>query len=221
MPQIGALHAIFDGSLPSGRGVVTGGYYYTNALDLPPWRDKLAGFGGLRTPPVSSIQGLFVTPYQPDYDDFAIDFARDGARFEEVGGLNRADGVSYSTFAARGARLLIYTGLADPGFSARTLVAYYERLAAANGGAKAASFARLFLAPGMLHCAGGRALDAFDPLGAVVDWVERGTAPARLIATGKAFPGRSRPICPYPLQSRYIGHGSIEDAANFACRKPS
>jgi hypothetical protein len=41
-----------------------------------------------------------------------------------------------------------------------------------------------------------------------------------MIATGKAFPGRSRPLCAYPTQSRYRGSGSTEDAANFECRLP-
>ena len=39
-------------------------------------------------------------------------------------------------------------------------------------------------------------------------------------ATGKAFPGRSRPICAWPQQTRYKGTGSIEDAANFTCGYP-
>lgn len=219
--QVRGLREIFDGGLPAGHNVTTRGYYWNTALATPMWRDKLAGFGGLKTLPVSSIQGLFLTPYQPSFDETSIDFAKDGARFDEVGNLYRADGVAYSTFAQRGARLLIYTGLADPAFSARTLAAYYERLLAANGGDEAVGFARMFLVPGMTHCRGGPSLDEFDPLGAVVAWVEHGSAPERLIATGTSFPGRSRPICRYPLQSRYRGGGSIEDADNFDCRGAS
>lgn len=219
-PQIAALRAIFGGGLPSGHNVTTKGYYFNNQLDQMQWRDKLAGYGGLPTPPVSSVQGLFVTPYQPDFDEFTVDFAKDGARFDAVGSLNRTDAVAYSSFAAHGSKLLIYTGLADPAFSAKTLVRWYQHVKTANGGEAATSFARLFLVPGMLHCRGGSALDDFDPLAAVVDWVETGRAPERLTAKGAAFPGRSRPICAWPAQSRYRGTGSIEDAANFACRRP-
>ena len=77
---------------------------------------------------------------------------------------------------------------------------YFERMSQANGGAaQAANFSRLFLAPGMGHCQGGAsALDSFDLLTAVVDWVEKGTAPDAVTATGRAFPGRSRPLCAYP-----------------------
>ena len=61
-------------------------------------------------------------------------------------------------------------------------------------------------------------LDHFDMLGAVVKWVEKGDAPESVIATGKAFPGRSRPLCPYPKHAQYSGHGGTNDAANFSCQ---
>jgi feruloyl esterase len=127
----------------------------------------------------------------------------------------------YSTFRQRGGKVLIYTGVSDPAFSPKDLIAYLGRLQQANGGAaETAGFVRVFLVPGMTHCRGGRSLDDFAPLSALVDWVEKGEAPQKLVATGKAFPGRSRPLCPYPQQARYTGTGSIEQAANFACRLP-
>jgi len=44
----------------------------------------------------------------------------------------------------------------------------------------------MYLVPGMAHCRGGDfALDQFDLLGAVVNWVEKGTAPDSVTATGK------------------------------------
>jgi hypothetical protein len=30
----------------------------------------------------------------------------------------------------------------------------------------------------------------------------------------------TRPICRYPLEARYSGHGEITEAANFTCREP-
>jgi hypothetical protein len=30
----------------------------------------------------------------------------------------------------------------------------------------------------------------------------------------------TRPICRYPLEARYLGHGDIHEAGNFACRDP-
>ena len=39
-----------------------------------------------------------------------------------------------------------------------------------------------------------------------------------LTATGRAFPGRSRPLCAYPKHAHFKGQGNTEDATNFECR---
>jgi hypothetical protein len=124
-----------------------------------------------------------------------------------------------NTFSNHGGKLLFYHGVSDPWFSANDTVDYYQRLTAANGGAsQVMNWSRLYLAPGMGHCGGGAgALDSFDLLSAVVDWVEKGTAPDSVIATGRAFPGRSRPMCVYPKHAHYKGAGDVEDAKNFTC----
>jgi feruloyl esterase len=58
-----------------------------------------------------------------------------------------------------------------------------------------------------------------DGLSALVKWVEKDEAPAYLTATGRAFPGVSRPICAWPAIARYKGSGSLDDAASFACER--
>ena len=96
---------------------------------------------------------------------------------------------------------------------------YYSAVSGANGGAEPTrTFARLFLVPGMNHCGGGKATDQFDTLAALENWVEQGKAPERIIARGAAFPGRTRPLCPYPLVARYSGSGDVESAESFACK---
>jgi feruloyl esterase len=113
---------------------------------------------------------------------------------------------------------LFYHGVSDPWFSALDTVQYYDRLAAANGGAdRTGDWSRLFLVPGMGHCRGGAALDVFDALTAIVDWTEHGRAPDRIVATGAAFPGRSRPLCPHPQHAHYVG-SDPDDASSFECR---
>jgi feruloyl esterase len=111
--------------------------------------------------------------------------------------------------------------MSDPWFSAWDTLEYYLNMAKQNGGLeKTQGWSRIYLVPGMSHCAGGDAtLDSFDLLGAVVNWVEKGTAPDFVIATGKAFPGRSRPLCSYPKHAHYKGTGDPEKAANFECRE--
>ena len=79
-----------------------------------------------------------------------------------------------------GGKLIFFHGMSDPWFSANDTFDYYTRLGAANGGAEQVQpWSRLFLSPGMGHCAGGQSLDSFDLLTALVDWVEKGTAPTR------------------------------------------
>jgi hypothetical protein len=125
-----------------------------------------------------------------------------------------------NTFSGHGGKLLFYHGASDPWFSALDTVDYYERMTKANGGAdQARAWSRLYLVPGMGHCAGGpETLDTFDGLGAMVRWVEQGIAPDSLTATGRSLPGRSRPLCAWPLHAHYKGQGNPEDSSNFECR---
>ena len=124
-----------------------------------------------------------------------------------------------STFAGHGGKLIFYHGDSDPWFSALDTLNYYRNMAATNGGLEAVSrWSQFYLVPGMSHCGGGPSLDQFDLLSAISDWVEKGVAPQSVIATGKAFPGRSRPLCPYPEHAQYKGRGNTDDASNFECR---
>jgi hypothetical protein len=124
-----------------------------------------------------------------------------------------------NTFSNHGGKLLFFHGVSDPWFSALDTIDYYERMSKANGGpAVVNNWSRLYLAPGMGHCNGGEAaLDGFDLLTSLVDWVEKGTTPV-VTATGRAFPGRSRPLCSYPQHAHYKGQGDPEKAENFECR---
>jgi len=125
-----------------------------------------------------------------------------------------------NTFTNHGGKLMFFHGVSDPWFSALDTVDYYERMTKANGGpGQVMNWSRLYLAPGVGHCSGGPiALDQFDMLTALVDWVEKGTAPASVTATGRALPGRSRPLCAYPQHAHYKGTGDTQDARNFECR---
>jgi hypothetical protein len=98
-------------------------------------------------------------------------------------------------------------------------------------------FYRLFVVPGMGHCTGGPGPNAFgglaqpsvpmdpqhDVLSALEEWVEHGVAPAQIIATKyfkddpKQGIAMQRPVCPYPQEAEYKGHGSTTDAGNFTC----
>ena len=124
-----------------------------------------------------------------------------------------------STFSISGGKIIFFHGDSDAWFSPLDTLEYYKSLAAGNGGAdKVREWSRMFLVPGMGHCGGGLGLDQFDMLGALVGWVENGKAPEGVIATGRAFPGRSRPLCAYPNHTQYSGEGDTENAKNFTCQ---
>jgi len=137
-----------------------------------------------------------------------------------------------SVMKNRGAKIMMYHGTSDPIFSSNDTVAFYDALAASNGG-NASNFTRLYLVPGMNHCSGGPATDQFDMLTPIVNWVEKGTAPNSVIASARGpgnvaavnadvpanwAPSRTRPLCVYPKVARYKGGESIELADNFMCQ---
>jgi feruloyl esterase len=76
--------------------------------------------------------------------------------------------------------------------------------------------------PGANHCGGGPSTSTIDAFSPIVNWVENGVAPERIVgtapATGNPFPGRTRPLCPYPAYAHYTGNGDINSAANFVCQ---
>jgi feruloyl esterase len=89
-----------------------------------------------------------------------------------------------------------------------------------GGPKKTAEFARLFMASGVGHCAGGAGPWPIGQLDAILSWVEEGKAPETLLATRRDRTGavmRSRPLCPYPLVAKYRGSGSTDQAASFTC----
>ena len=119
--------------------------------------------------------------------------------------------------------MLLISGWSDPIFAPEDLIRWYGLLdhdTRASTGAGADNFARLFLAPGMTHCGGGPSLDDADTLTALTDWVEKKRAPSFLVARGNAFPGQSRPLCPYPQFAVYQGPGEGADARDYVCKAP-
>lgn len=156
----------------------------------------------------------------PSYDWHTFDLKRDLPKIAPISEILSPTNADLSAFNKSGGKLLLYHGWADPAISAYGTLDYYNQVVAKAGGKqKSDDFARLFLVPGMHHCRGGPGPDDFDSLTALERWVEQKQAPSRLIATrevdGKVE--RTRPLCPEPEVARYIGHGSIDDAANFRC----
>jgi feruloyl esterase len=218
--QADALEKIFAGARNSRGESLYGDFAWDTGISLPAWRSMHLGNAG-GTPAnatlgADTLRNYVLTPADPAFDPLRFDFDRDMWRTAETAAINDPNGTLHSTFAGRGGKLIVYHGLSDQAMSTGTLVQWYEKLSPRNDQGPQ-DWARLFLIPGMTHCGGGQSTDRFDMLAAIQTWVEEGRAPDRVIATGNAFPGRSRPLCPYPQVARYTG-GRPEDAASFACR---
>ena len=144
-----------------------------------------------------------------------------GAFNESAVDFMHADAVDLSRFTSRGGKLLIYHGAADPVFSLNDTITWVKAVDAHEQG-HADRFLRLYAVPGMNHGGGGPSTDQFAAFDALVAWRENGVAPGPLTATarqGSPWPGRTRLLCAYPLQSRYVS-GDSERAQSFHCVKP-
>ena len=154
-----------------------------------------------------------------DYAQVAQDGSRNIADVTDTFG-------SLDEFKNNGGKMITWVGGNDQLIFPRGVINYYRQLASHFSSsdkldfANLQSFYRLFRAPGVGHCGGGSGPAPVDAFGALVSWVEHGTAPDFLLAKGgSAAPvaGRTRPLCPYPQTAIYKGSGDVNDASNFRC----
>ena len=137
------------------------------------------------------------------------------------GGSIEANDPDLKAFHARGGKLLLYHGWADPGPAPANTIAYHAAVGRTVGGAQD-EWMRLFMVPGMQHCGGGPGPNQVNWMAALERWRESGQAPSRIEAahiSGNRV-DITRPLCPYPQVAAYSGIGSTNDAANFTCKAP-
>lgn len=220
-PQVDAIKKMYDGV----KNPRTGETIYTG------WPRGSEAFGDS---PIQSWRTYVMDPaepmrlgffryflfHDPNWDWHTIDWDRDLAYAEQKLPFMHAVDRDLTPFKKRGGRLLMYTGWADPVVPPQDTAAYYEAVVKTMGGLeKTREFFRFFAAPGMGHCSGGPGPNQFDTLTALEQWVEKGVAPDKLIAShvtnGKV--DRTRPLCTYPLVARWKGTGSSDEAVNFSC----
>lgn len=159
----------------------------------------------------------------PGYNWLRLDMTRDLPRLKAMSEILSPIDADLSALHDGGAKLLIYHGWADPAVSAYSTLDYFDQVVHEAGGKqKADDFVRLFMVPGMHHCSGGPGPNTFDTLTAMEQWVEKATPPTQLIASHmkEGAVDRTRPLCPEPQIARYMGKGSIDEAANFTCETP-
>ncbi|KAL6817595.1 Tannase/feruloyl esterase [Trichoderma camerunense] len=159
----------------------------------------------------------------PNYDLSKIDYSTLDRLFaqsdKEYDAIIGTDNPNLSGFQKSGGKLLMWHGLSDQLIFPKGTVEYRNRVERLMGGSdKVNDFFRLFLAPGVDHCAGTPSLGAVptDPLAALVNWVENKRAPLSLAAEIAGSQGGARIICPYPQIATYIG-GDAKSANSFKC----
>ena len=220
-PKVRALEAIFGGPKDSAGRPLYASWPFDAGIDTPGWRMWKLGTSSTGVPNgldatlgVESMRYYFMTPPDPSMTPMTLDFDEAKQATAQTAALNDATGTFFSSYIARGGKLIIYQGMSDPVFSPNAIIAWYRVLMAQYR--QPQRWARLFLVPGMNHCGGGPATDQFDALTAIVRWTEDGKAPARMVAHGAAFPGVTRPLCPYPKYARYHS-GSSASERSFVC----
>lgn len=155
----------------------------------------------------------------PDYDTSTLTYAdwyrlfaqsqREYARIIDTSNPN------LTAFRAAGGKMITWHGEADELIFPAGTTDYYRRVDAATPG-RTEDFYRLFMAPGVGHCAGGTGPAPTDPLAAVVAWVEQGKAPEILPAQSETA---TRNLCLYPLVSQYNGTGDPTQASSYHCAR--
>ena len=246
-PQVAAVEKIYAGP----RNPRTGEQVFPGLE-----RGSEFGWAPLIVGPQPFLGGDFFRYFvfaNPSFDFHTLDFDRDVAFANAtVGPAVNAINPDLRQFAERGGKLIMYQGWADALINPRNAINYFESVVAigqrGDGDDEGAldrtqRFTRLFMAPGMAHCAFGPGPNTFgetnfagaaqpaspeidaahDLISALERWVEDGVAPKRIIATkfinddptqGIAM---QRPLCPFPRAAQWTGHGSTNEARNFRC----
>jgi feruloyl esterase len=187
---------------------------------------------------------------QPDWNWWQFDWGADVDTVNHrIAPVVDATSTDLGRFKAAGGKLLMFMGWQDPVGAPAEAINYYEAVEARSAGKSATarredtqSFLRLYMVPGMAHCAGGPGATNFstatrdseppvidakhDMARALEAWVEHGTPPEELIAThfesadgGGRTIAFQRPLCVYPKVARYNG-GPTSSANSFSCVLP-
>jgi hypothetical protein len=141
-------------------------------------------------------------------------------RVTELSALQEATRTDYSAFKARGGKILMAHGMHDALVSPRATRQLMQRLRTSMGEAELASMLRYYEIPSYGHAVSSTFNAAWDSLTTLENWVERGIAPPpQQVADTAGVPGRTRPLCEWPLWPKYRGSGEVNAAASFECAK--
>ncbi len=222
--ELAAIERLYQGATVDGvqifPGIEPGSEFLwpkwvTGTDDDPAWGERAAA-GNLRlTYSIPSSE-----PFNPH--DYVL--ADELEKLQRLAPQLNATNPDLSAFAAAGGKLFYYHGLADPLILPGRAQRYYEEAVVKQGREKLDEFARFVMVPGHGHCweKPGQVADDFNPLVAIDQWVESGTAPDQVIAVQKNAAGavaRSRKLCPLPKRAKLVG-GEQTEAESYECVNP-
>ena len=213
--RIGA-ETVFSGQPFGGEGELTGWPVWISGAPPRPGQ-----------PQAPSLRLAFGTQFfkyfvfgDPEWDYTKYDLSTWKSDTKRAASFLNATNPDLDAFKSKGHKLLLWHGWADAGLSALATIKYYDEVKARDP--KVDDYVRMFMMPGVLHCAGGAGPDKADWVAAIDAWVDGGTAPERIVArkVSNGVTRRTRPLCPYPQRAIYKGSGSTDEAENFVCRQP-
>lgn len=158
-------------------------------------------------------------PLGADWNYKAFNFDRDYAKLADISKMIDATDPDLSKLKKRGGKIIQYHGWADALVNPQASVDYYESVLKKLGNKQTKEFYKLYMVPGMFHCAGGVGCDRADWFAPLVEWVEKGVVP-NVLAGSRVVNGATvltRPHCAYPAVAKYKGSGDSNKAENFIC----
>ena len=225
--QLAAITRVYDGPTSNGEAIYHG-FNYGGEHDRGGWDAWVVASEPRRAAGIPNAQYGFGTELfkyfvfsDPEWDYTAYDFSTWEEDTAGTAAILNATDADLSAFRDRNGKIIYWTGWSDLALAPVGTIDYYERLKA--GDPTARDYARLYMLPGVLHCAGGPGPDRVDWVEAIRAWVEEGRAPERLVASKLEATGDAtltRPICPYPQVGVYDGSGDPNDEASFRCAVP-
>ena len=225
--QLAAIDRVYEGPTANGESIHLG-FNYGGENDQGGWDSWVVASPFRAAQGVPNAQFGFGTQLfkyfvfgDPDWDYTGYDFANWREEVAPTAAILDAVDPDLGAFRDHGGKIIYWTGWSDLALTPLGTIDYFEALAA--GDAAARDYARLYMLPGVLHCAGGPGPDRVDWVEAIRAWVEDDQAPERLVASKLAADGSAtmtRPVCPYPQVAVYDGTGDSNDEASFACAAP-
>ena len=162
-----------------------------------------------------------VVAQDPAVDYMRYDPTQYQAQWTRLSNLIDGTNPDLSPFAGNGGKMLIWYGLADACVSLYRTAEYVDSVKARMGASQFREFARFITSPSVGHGLDGPGAGSIDLVAAMDNWVERGAAPDKLVASkfepGSTTPILQRPACEYPMFPRYDGSGDPAKASSFAC----